>query len=350
MDQRSPTLLNTAPFTLAVMAICGVLYALMMQKTSSVPGGGGFGIDPEVLIGYGASYRPKVWDGEWYRFLAPMFLHANLLHIGVNMYSLYQLGPAAEIHFGSNRFAVIYLLGGLGGICLSQLLGSGFSVGASTSLFGILGAYLAVKVMACYDWRRALKNSDVRRIAFMIVLNLAIIGLAIPNVDNWGHIGGLIFGFLYGALFEYQRNHRRVGVAFLATCVVLTAGLVASCRWSVFSSHYYVHLGLKADEEGRVVEADAHFAEARKLARTFPSASAGEELRMRLAPMVERYQAGAGGRTDEVHLMQRYARLFLDVTSDGDRRLRGAMVTILELPSASSAEDPTSTRDDRPAR
>jgi hypothetical protein len=150
-------------------------------------------------------------------------------------------------------------------------------VGASTSLFGILGAYLAVKVMACYDWRRAMKNSDVRRTAFMIVLNLAIIGFAIPNVDNWGPIGGLIFGFLYGALFEYQRNHRRAGMVFLSICAVLTFGLVCLCRWTFYSPQYHAYLAMKADKAGRIEEADERAGEALKWARFWHYKMQGEE-------------------------------------------------------------------------
>jgi membrane associated rhomboid family serine protease len=207
-----------------------------------------------------------------------MFLHGSLLHIALNLYSLYQMGPAAEVHFGSSNFGTIYIVSGVGGICCSLLCGGHVSVGASTCLFGILGAVLAAKVFACRDWRRAAKNSDVRRTAFWIALNFALIGLAFPNVDNWGHLGGLLMGFVYGGLFEYWREHHRVGLALILSIVLFTAAGVAACRWMVFNPHYHVHLALRADAEGRIEEAQRQFEEARDWARIWRSEAAGREL------------------------------------------------------------------------
>lgn len=306
MSRRPATLVDVAPFTLGTIAICIVIFAIMIFKSSGMPGGGSlFSIPVDVLRGYGASWREGVWDGEWYRFVTPLFLHAGLLHIACNMYMLYRLGPGAEIHFGTYRFAFIYLLSGIGGVCLSQMLGGGLAVGASGSICGILGAALAFKAMQCYDWRRALKSSEVRETFFYIVLNLALVGFLLPHVDNWGHVGGLLFGFLYGLLFEYERQHRRQSMVLLAGCVLLTAALIAGCRWMVFNPHYHVHLGLKADAEGQTAEADRHFADAIERARWFRSTNAAYEL----APKIYlAYQQGDSAR------VERYVKVWEAVT------------------------------------
>lgn len=315
MERRTGSLIDVAPFTMATIVICVVAYVLIGLRAQGAANGGSLmSIQGNVLMVYGASWPEGVWDGEWYRFLAPLFLHASLIHIGVNMYSFFHLGPGAEIHFGTRRFAAIFLLSGLGGVCLSQLLGGHLAVGASGSLFGILGAYLAVKVMACYDLRRALKNSDVRRTFFIIILNLVLIGLAVPNIDNWGHVGGLIFGFLYGALFEYQRTRRRLGVMLLVPAILLSLTLVVACRWTYFSPYYHVHTGIKADEAGQTELADRHFDAAAAWSKWFFSPSARDAIHNAA------YDAQQRG---DLMLRRRYAGVYLRITPEGisgDRR------------------------------
>ena len=281
MSHRSGSLFENAPFTTLCIGGCIAFYVFLTIVASRQPSGQGSlfgGIPGDVLIQCGASWREGVWDGGWQRFVLPMFMHASLLHIALNLYSLYQMGPSVEVHFGSSNFGTIYVVSGVGGICCSLLLGGHVSVGASTCLFGILGAYLAAKVFACWDWRRAVKNRDVRQTAFWIALNYALVGLAFPQVDNWGHLGGLILGFVYGGLFEYWRKHHRVGLALILSIVLLTAAGVVACRWMVFSPHYHVHLALRADAEGRAEEAQRQFEEARDWAKVRRSEAAGWEL------------------------------------------------------------------------
>lgn len=266
--------LGGAPVTLACIG-ASVAYYVYLVLVSGGPGGPALTIPIEVLMAKGASYPEGVWGGGWQRFVLPMFMHVNLWHIILNMYSLVQLGPAVEAHFGFSNFGTIYLLSGVGGICMSLLLGGHVSAGASTCLFGILGAYLAVKIFACWDWRRAWKNADVRQTAFWIGLNFAIVGLAFPNVDSWGHLGGLISGLLYGGLFEYWRKRRSISLTILVFVLSLTAGAVALSRWTFYSPAYYVWQGLQAEEAGRTDEAQAQFQSARAWGRHWRSEHAG---------------------------------------------------------------------------
>lgn len=317
MSNRPARLTDVAPFTMGTIVICVAVFVVMLTKFPPGTAGSFLNIPREVLETHGGSWRKGVWDGEWFRFLTPLFLHVNAIHILLNMYMLYRLGPGAEIHFGTRRFAAIYLLSGLGGVCLSLLFGGYLSAGASGSLFGIMGAYLSAKVMAHYDWRRAMKSSEVRQTALYILLNFAFC-LAIPNIDHWGHAGGLLLGFLYGALFEYQRNHRRLGLTYLAVCLFVTAGLVASCRWMVFHPHYHVYLGLKADAEGRTQEADARFAAAKRRAQTFPPTMAAQEVQRRIRELARNVPSKRGpDLSPEERLIGRYLQLLFDLEPHG---------------------------------
>lgn len=132
--------------------------------------------------------RYYIINGEYYRLITGMFLHANLFHLIFNCYALYIIGMQLESFLGKWRYIIVYLLSGLAGSALSIFMSSGFSVGASGAIFGLLGALLYFG----YHYRVYLETVVKSQIIPLIVLNL-IIGL-MPGIDNWAHIGGLIGG------------------------------------------------------------------------------------------------------------------------------------------------------------
>ncbi len=132
--------------------------------------------------------------GQWWRLFTPMLLHGGIFHIGFNMYALYVLGPELERFYGGWRFFLLYLVAGFAGNVVSFVLSPYNSLGASTAIFGLLGAegvflYQHKKLFG-QRAQRALMN-----IIFIAVINLAI-GLS-PGIDNWGHLGGLVGGTLF---------------------------------------------------------------------------------------------------------------------------------------------------------
>lgn len=160
--------------------------------------------DPRLVAGnvrcgdlaacYGMKINSLIEAGEYWRLITPILLHASLLHIGFNMYALYALGPELERHFGHVSFLLLYLLAGFAGVVLSFLLTESASLGASTAIFGLLGAqgvfvYRNQKLFG----RRA--QAMLRNIIQIAAINL-LIGLT-PGIDNWGHIGGLLGGGLF---------------------------------------------------------------------------------------------------------------------------------------------------------
>lgn len=187
----------------------------------------------DILVALGAKINEFIAAGEVWRLLTPILLHGSLLHIGFNMYALYIFGPRMEFAFGRWRFIALYLLSGFAGNVFSLMFTQAPSVGSSTAIFGLLGAY---GVYIHHNRRlfgeagsRASLNSIIRIAAINLVIGLS------PGIDNWGHVGGLLgggmFAWLAGPLLTvqgitppYRLGDRRTTEA-IWQAVALTAGL-----------------------------------------------------------------------------------------------------------------------------
>ena len=154
---------------------------------------------------YGARINEAIRAGELWRLLTPALLHASIPHILFNMYALVIFGVGLERNFGHWRYLTLYVLGAFTGNVLSFLLSNGYSVGASTAIFGLIGAegvflYQNRKMFGS-QFGRAIGN-----IVFIVAINL-LLDLT-PGIDIWGHIGGLlgglIFAFFAGPRFEVE--------------------------------------------------------------------------------------------------------------------------------------------------
>ena len=160
----------------------------------------------------------SVANGEYYRLITAAFLHASIMHIAFNMFALYQLGTALERILGTWRYLAIYFLSAIGGNALSYLHGgvTQFSLGASTAVFGLFGAfYIFAKKMGI----------DTRQVLGLIGFNLLITFL-IPNIDKFGHLGGLGVGLLVAVIFTRIPSKQVVQQALL--CLGVLAALVAA--------------------------------------------------------------------------------------------------------------------------
>jgi membrane associated rhomboid family serine protease len=150
-----------------------------------------------VLIACGAKDNELMVRGQYWRFITPVFLHANLLHVGLNMLNLVVLGVFLERLVGHLRFLLIYIMTGCVSIIASfYFMPQEISVGASGAIFGLVGAYSVFVLMH----RRAFRQNGIPTLLwllFVIGVNLAF-GLFVPNVDNYAHAGGLLAGCLLG--------------------------------------------------------------------------------------------------------------------------------------------------------
>jgi membrane associated rhomboid family serine protease len=133
-------------------------------------------------------------QGQVWRFITPAFLHGSPSHLLVNMLSLHSLGPVTEWTCGRQRFLAIYLIAAFAGDFASYLGDNMPSLGASGAIFGLAGA------LSVYFWRnKTLFGSRFNglqfRLLLVIVLNLGT-GFYLPQIDEFGHFGGLLGGVL----------------------------------------------------------------------------------------------------------------------------------------------------------
>ena len=153
-----------------------------------------------VLITYGAKDNTLIAHGQYWRFVTPIFLHANLLHVGLNMLNFVVLGVFLERLVGHARFLLIYLITGIISIIASFYFApQEISVGASGAIFGLVGAYSIFVLVH----RQAFPRGGIPALLWLVLIigvNLGL-GLVIPNVDNYAHLGGLLSGCLLGWWF-----------------------------------------------------------------------------------------------------------------------------------------------------
>jgi len=153
-----------------------------------------------VLISYGAKDNSLILAGQYWRFVTPIFLHVNLLHIALNMLNFFVLGIFLERLVGHLRFLLIYLVTGVISIIASfYFVPQEISVGASGAIFGLVGAY-SIFVLAHH---KALRGGGIPALVWLVCIigaNLSV-GFFIADVDNFAHIGGLLSGFLLGWWF-----------------------------------------------------------------------------------------------------------------------------------------------------
>ena len=141
---------------------------------------------------YTALYGPLVQSGEYWRLFSVALVHGGLTHLFFNMFSLLVLGNPVEAAFGKSRFLIIFLVSLLTGSLASIYLNSApqVSVGASGAVFGLFGAFIAMRKMI---------SEGVRDIYVIIGLNF-VFGFILGGVDWRAHLGGLIGGYLTTAV------------------------------------------------------------------------------------------------------------------------------------------------------
>lgn len=166
------------------------------------------------MLKLGANYSPKVKSGEVWRLIAAQFLHINFLHLFGNSITLLIFVSRVEYTFGWWKTLIIYIISGIGGNIFSCLINPSTVViraGASTCLFGIIGAILGYVFLNWkgFDVIGILLKWQLIFISFMIVLFIFVLTPYADNIDYWGHLGGFLTGVTLCAIHKTIRNQRR---------------------------------------------------------------------------------------------------------------------------------------------
>lgn len=174
--------------------------------------------------------KPRFLAGEYWRILTGAVVHGNFLHVFMNGYALYAFGKLMELLANRAHLAIVFVLSAIGGGFLSLVFyPEGTSVGASGGIVGLLG-YLVVYAFR----RRQFISAEFRKSLLLNIGFILVFGLVLYQIiDNYGHIGGLLTGIVYGLILipsdQYQnpqdagRLTKLAGVAALGVYISATA-------------------------------------------------------------------------------------------------------------------------------
>ncbi len=226
-----------APVTTVLLVANILMFGVEWMAVAAEGSGGGLSILGSMggmsTYRLGASFGPAIFDlHEWYRPVTAMFLHGGLIHIGVNMMTLMQLGPALEELYGSSRYLFLYVLTGAFGFLVSAATGH-FSLGASGALLGIVGAMLAVTSKRGGSYMRDLRSRLIRSVVILFAIGF-FPGI---RIDNWAHGGGLAAGFALGKLFA-DRQPMNAREKQIANALGWLAAIAVIASFAFMILHY----------------------------------------------------------------------------------------------------------------
>jgi len=220
--------------TKILIGINVLVFLITLAQGSSIGQTSGSLFEKGALFVSSPFYAGGLADGEWWRLITAVFLHASLIHLAFNMLVLWFVGGPVEQAIGRGRFLAIYIVSGLAGSAGAILFSpNAVTVGASGAIFGIFGAALVLE----------LQGSNVLggQALGLIVVNL-IFTFAIPNISVGGHIGGLIGGAL--SMLAFSRLGRTHGI-YGRPGVLGVLGVIAVGAASVLIAYFKVQ-GLTA--------------------------------------------------------------------------------------------------------
>jgi membrane associated rhomboid family serine protease len=231
------------PYIFTIIFLIANLFVFMlMWESSGMSSTVLWGAFPKpVLLAYGAKTNYLIrFDHEWWRFVTPVFIHVNLPHVLINMYSLWVIGPWVEKLYGSAKFVVFWVLTGIAGVVASYLtviegsqpglIGAFLiknhddpSAGASGALFGLVGVLFVFGIKYRHELPEGFKRAFGTGMLPVILLNLGIGFLARGVIDNAAHMGGLVSGAVLASVISYKRPGASTGMTIAWRVAQITA-------------------------------------------------------------------------------------------------------------------------------
>lgn len=219
-------------FTVVLLITNLLVFMLMWQSSGMTSDVLWQGFPEPVLVAYGAklNYLINAPHYQWWRFVTPMFVHINLPHVLVNMYSLWIVGPYVEKLYGSAKFVVFWVVTGIMGVVGSYLsvqprLATGgmgrflfkntdvASAGASGALFGLVGVLFVFGIKFRHELPEGFRRAFGTGMLPIILINLFIGYVGRGFIDNAAHLGGLLSGAALATVVVYRRPGERRGIA-----------------------------------------------------------------------------------------------------------------------------------------
>lgn len=208
-------------------------------------------------LAFGAVEPVHVWSGEIWRLITAQFMHAGLIHFVLNTVALYQIGKLVEMFLGSLAVGMIFLSSGIAGFCCSLIMHPGpVALGASASIFGLLGALLGLFVVMP---KRLPHRALLRPLAILVVLNF-LLGEMFNHwttapflIDNAAHAGGFVLGLLWAFALapQYYLSSFVTAPALVVTISALCGVSMAAVRPD-FHTDYFLFMGQQALTQGQL--------------------------------------------------------------------------------------------------
>lgn len=232
LSSSKPSFLQQNKFrivTLVLIAINVIVFAI-----EAVLAGFRVSIPTTVLVDMGAMYAPLIQSAaDLYRFVTPMFLHVDLMHLAFNMVALYSVGEVLERVLGRGNFLLLYFIGGITGNVISYASSvfppgqAVVSAGASTSVFAL---FVAVALLGLLHKGNRRYFSQYSKSMLSIIAINVVYTFLVPSISISGHLGGALGGLI--AMFMIPSKNLRVPVAVR---VVVAVAWVASLGWLAVS-------------------------------------------------------------------------------------------------------------------
>jgi rhomboid protease GluP len=218
-------------FTIAFL-VANFFVFLLMWQSSGMSWSALLAFPEPVLLAYGAKLNSRINEyHEWWRFVTPMFIHVNLPHVLINMYSLWMVGPYVEKLYGSAKFVFFWVMTGVAGVVASYLTvakpGTTIgpiarfifkiqdvpSAGASGALFGLVGVLFVFGIKFRHELPEGFKRAFGTGLLPVIMINLFIGFVGRGFIDNAAHLGGMLSGAALALVVGYRRPGERPSIA-----------------------------------------------------------------------------------------------------------------------------------------
>jgi rhomboid protease GluP len=329
----------TRPSNFTILFLIANLFVfLLMWSSSGFRTSALWEFPTSVLVAYGAklNYLINGQPHQWWRFVTPIFIHVNLPHILVNMWSLWVVGPYVEKLYGSAKFAVIWVVTGVMGVAASYLtvqpqmnvnsIGRFLfktmdnpSAGASGALFGLVGVLFVFGIKYRHELPEGFKRAFGTGMLPMIMLNLFIGFLGRGFIDNAAHLGGFFSGAVLALFVHYKRPGERATVAVAWHVLQIAALLLVAVSFVMVARTFPAQIlipdeaqinanrqtalrvaaWLKATNDGEKAFVDAFNnnetggieSSLKELKETAPLDPSADALRTELVSLLERVQA-----------------------------------------------------------